>query len=260
MMADSPHSPPLRESREGSTAILTLDQPSRRNALSITMRCALIDAFERIEPDRTLSAVVITGAEGTFCSGGDLSDMEVPDIAAGRERFRTTHKLVRLILGGTKPVIAAVEGFAAGAGLSLAALCDTIIAGENACFIASFGKVGLVADLGLLHTLPRRVGEGHARQILLYGERLPATEAFRIGLADEVVPPGGALAAALARSRRLAEQAPLPVALTRAFLTADLDAALEREREMQTMLFLSADHAEGKAAFLARRPPRFKVA
>ncbi len=256
-MADNPPGPVLCESREGATAILTLDQPARRNALSVAMRRALIDAFERIESDRTVSAVVVTGAENTFCSGGDLSDMEVPDIAAGRERFRITHRLVRLILGGAKPVIAAVEGFAAGAGLSLAALCDTIIAGENACFVAGFGKVGLIADLGLLHTLPRRVGEGCARQILLYGERLAAAEALRIGLADEIVPPGTALAAALARARCLIEQAPLPTALTRAFFATGLDAVLEREREIQTMLFLSDDHAEGKAAFLAHRSPRF---
>jgi 2-(1,2-epoxy-1,2-dihydrophenyl)acetyl-CoA isomerase len=259
-MADAVPAPLLRESREDATAILALNQPSRRNALSVAMRRALLDAFERIEPDRTLSAVVITGAEGNFCSGGDLSDMEVPDIAAGRERFRITHRLVRLILAGAKPVIAAVEGFAAGAGFSLAALCDTVVAGENACFVAGFGKVGLIADLGLLHTLPRRVGEGRARQILLYGERLGAAEAFRIGLADQVVPPGTALAAALARARLLSEQAPLPIALTRAFLAAGLDAALDHEREVQTMLFLSADHAEGKAAFLARRPPRFEGA
>lgn len=89
---------------------------------------------------------------------------------------------------------------------------------------------------------------------------MAADEALRIGLADEVVPAGGALDAALARARLIAEQAPLSVALTRAFLAAGLEAALEREREMQTMLFLSADHAEGKEAFLARRAPRFKGA
>lgn len=256
-MADDTPGPPLRESREGATAILTLARPARRNALSLAMREALIAAFERIEPDRSLAAVVITGAEGTFCSGGDLTEMVVPDIAAGRERFRITHRLVRRILGGAKPVIAAVEGFAAGAGLSLAALCDTIVAAEDASFVASFGKVGLIPDLGLLHTLPRRIGEGHARQILLYGERLSAAEAFRIGLADAIVPPGTALTAALTRARRLAEGAPLALALTRAFLATGLEDALEREREMQTMLFLSTDHAEGKQAFLARRPPRF---
>lgn len=257
-MADAGEAAQLRESREGTTAILTLDRPSPRNALSVAMRTALIEAFERIEADRTVAAVVITGAAGNFCSGGDLSEMDVADIAAGRERFRITHKLVRLMIGGAKPVVAAVEGFAAGAGLSLACLCDTVVAGESAWFVAGFGKVGLIADLALLHTLPRRVGEGRARRILLYGERMAAAEALRIGLADEVAPAGGALDAALARARMLAEQAPLSLALTRAFLAVGLEAALEREREMQTMLFLSADHEEGKAAFLARRAPRFK--
>jgi 2-(1,2-epoxy-1,2-dihydrophenyl)acetyl-CoA isomerase len=259
-MPDIFSTPMLHETRHEASAILTLNQPARRNALSIAMRQALIDAFERIEADRGVSAVVITGADGTFCSGGDLSDMDVPDIATGRERFRTTHRLVRQILAGSKPVIAAVEGFAAGAGLSLALLADTVIAAEDACFVAGFGKVGLIADLGLLHTLPRRVGEGRARQILLYGERLTAAEALGIGLADAVVLRGQALSAALERAHRLGEQAPLSLALTRAFLAAGLETALERERDMQAMLFLSADHAEGKAAFLAKRAPGFQGA
>jgi enoyl-CoA hydratase/carnithine racemase len=259
-MADAVPAAMLRESRDGATAILTLDQPARRNALSLAMRTALIGAFERIEADDSIAAVVITGAAATFCSGGDLSDMEVPSIAAGRERFRLAHRLVRLILKGSKPAIAAVEGFAAGAGLSLALLCDTIIAAENARFVAGFGKVGLIADLGLLHTLPRRIGEGRARQILLYGERITAAEALRIGLADAVVRAGAALPAALERARLLAAEAPLPLALTRAFLADGLDAALDRERDMQTMLFRSADHAEDRAAFLAKRPPRFQGA
>ena len=158
----------LREDRQGATAILTLDYPARRNALALPMRAALIAAMERIEADRDIRAVVLTGSGGTFSAGGDISGMDAADFAAGRERFRTTNRLVRLLIESSKPVIAAVEGWAAGAGLGLALCCDTIVAGSGARFMAGFGRVGLVGDFALLHTLPRRVGEGRARQILLY--------------------------------------------------------------------------------------------
>lgn len=247
----------LDESRDGATAVLTLNYPERRNALAIPMRERLTAAFDRIEGDAAVRAVVVTGRGGTFSAGGDIAGMDAPTLAVGRERFRLTHRLVRLVAHCGKPVIAAVEGWCVGGGLSLACLCDTIVAAEDARFMAGFGKIGLVADLGLLHTLPLRVGQSRARQILLYGEPLDARAAERIGLADQLVPPGTALDAALARVRALHDAAPLPIALTKQFLTAGLDAALDWEREVQSALFQTADHAEGKAAFLARRPPRF---
>lgn len=248
----------LRQDRDGATAVLILDHPERRNALAVPMRQALADALERIEADRDVRATVLTGAGGTFCAGGDVSGMDATDLAAGRERFRLTHRLVRLMVKGSKPLVAAVEGWCVGAGLSLALCCDTVVAAEDARFAAGFGKLGLIADLGLLHTLPARVGQGRARQILLYGETLPAADAERIGLVDRLAPPGGALDAALARARLFHGAAPLPVAYTRQHLAAGLDAVLDWEREVQSALFLTADHAEGKAAFLAKRPPVFR--
>ena len=165
---------------------------------------------------------------------------------------------MKAIITSAKPVIAAVEGWAAGAGLSLALCCDTVIAAKDARFAAGFGKVGLIADLGLPCTLPARVGMGRARQILLYGEPVAAQEAERIGLVDQVAPSGQALAHALERARLFAGSAPLPVALTKRFLAEGLDAALERERDLQTALFLTADHAEGRDSFLAKRKLEFK--
>lgn len=247
----------LTESQDGATAVLTLDYPARRNALAMPMRVALIDAMERIEADPAVRAVVLTGASGTFSAGGDISGMAVTGFAQGRERFRTTHRMVRLLIKSSKPVIAAVEGYAVGAGLSVALCCDTVVAAADAQFAAGFGRIGLVADLGLLHTLPLRVGHGRARQILLYGERTGAEEALRIGLVDHVVPPGTALEAALARARLFHAMALLPVAMTKQHLAAGLDAALEWERDTQSALFLTPDHAEGKAAFMEKRPPRF---
>lgn len=248
----------MTETRDGATAILTLDYPERRNALAMPMRQRLVDALEAIEADRAMRAIVITGAGGTFSAGGDISGMDVADLAAGRERFRLTHRLVRLLIKGSKPVVAAVEGWCVGAGLSVAMCCDTVVAAEDARFAAGFGKIGLVADLGLLHTLPARIGQGRTRQVLLYGEPLDAVHAAAIGLADHVVPSGTALQAALARAALFHAAAPLAVAMTRQHLAAGLDAALDWEREAQSMLFLTADHAEGKAAFLAKRPPVFR--
>lgn len=247
----------LKIDRDGRTVILTLNNPARRNALAIEMRQALAEAWESIEADTDLRAVVLTGAEGTFCAGGDIAGMSATDLAAGRERFRLTLRLVKLIAHGSKPVIAAVEGVAVGAGLSLAMLCDTVVAAEDARFAAGFGAIGLVPDFGLVHTLPLRIGQGRARQLLLYGERLDARAAERAGLVDHVVARGQALPTALARAARFADMAPLPVALTRAYLARGLDAALDWERETQSALFATTDHAEGKAAFLAKRKPVF---
>jgi enoyl-CoA hydratase/carnithine racemase len=222
------------------------------------LRTAMLDALERATGDRSVRAVVLTGSGGHFCSGGDISGMDVKDALAGRERMRRSHALVRLMVTGQLPIVAAVEGFCVGAGLSLACACDTVVAAEDARFGAGFGRIGLMADLGLPHTLPARIGQGRARQILLYHNQLTAPEAERIGLIDHVVPKGHALATALERARFLAEQAPAPMALTKQILGEGLDRALEDERTFQSALFLTEDFNEGRAAFLEKRAPRFK--
>ncbi len=244
--------------REGATLVLTMSEPARRNALSMAMRQRFIEELERAEADPAIRAIVITGAGGQFCGGGDITGMDATDFAAGRERFRLTHRLVRLHLESSKPFVAAVEGWAAGAAVGLAIGCDTVIAAEGARFITPFVRIGLIPDYGLLHTLPRRIGEGRARNMFLSADPVDAAEALRIGLADQVVPDGTALEHALARAAKLAEGAPLAVAMTRSILARGLVEALEWERTAQATLFLTADHAEGKAAFLAKRKPVFK--
>ncbi len=243
--------------RDGAVLVLTLDNPARRNALSLPLREQMFEALDSAMGDTSVRAVVVTGAGSTFCSGGDISGMDVQDAMSGRQRMWRTHRLVRHLIAGRLPVVAAVEGWCVGAGLSLACACDTIVAADDARFMAGFGKVGLIADLGLPFTLPRRIGHGRARQLLLYGTQLSAADAERIGLIDAVVPKGHALAGAMEKARFLAEQAPLPIGLTKQFLAEGLDAALEDERHFQTMCFLSADHEEGKAAFLGKREPKF---
>ena len=150
---------PVLVSRDGAIATLTLNWPERRNALSVAMRHRLADAFEDLEADRTVRAVVLTGTGEHFCAGGDLTGMHVESVAEGRERMRHAHRLIRLMVHARFPIVAAVEGWCAGAGISLACASDHVVAGAEAKFLASFGKVGLLPDLGLLHTLPARVGQ-----------------------------------------------------------------------------------------------------
>jgi enoyl-CoA hydratase/carnithine racemase len=244
------------EQRDGGVLTLTLDYPERRNALAMPLREELHRILDAAQADAEVRAIVLTGAGGVFCSGGDISGMNVTDAETGRERMRRTHRIIRLMVAGRVPIVAAVEGWCVGAGLSLACACDTIVAAEDARFMAGFGKVGLIADLGLPFTLPARIGSGRARQFFLYGTQVDAPAAERIGLVDHVVPKGGALAKAGELAAFLAAQAPLPVALTKQILAEGLDRALEDERHFQTACFLSEDHAEGKSAFLGKREPR----
>jgi enoyl-CoA hydratase/carnithine racemase len=245
------------EARDGGVLTLSMDYPARRNALNVALREQMFTILEAAQGDQEVRAIVLTGTGGTFCSGGDISGMDVVDAEQGRERMRRTHRMTRLMIGGRIPLVAAVEGWCVGAGLSMACACDTIVAAEDARFAAGFGRVGLMADLGLPWSLPNRVGPSKARQMLMYGDQVAGTEAARIGLVDHVVPKGEALAKAQELAAFLAQQAPLPIALTKRMLAEGLDAALERERDWQTMCFLSADHAEGRAAFLEKRSPVF---
>lgn len=171
-----------------------------------------------------------------------------------------THQLVRMIAAGPKPVVAAVNGYAYGAGLSLAAACDFVLAGESASFGAVFGKVGLMADLGLLWSLPRRIGLAETRRLLFTSATLPAGQAVALGLADRLLPDAELLEAAWTLAAEMAEAPPLALAATKALLArgpAPLEAVLAAELDHQTLLFSSEDFVEGRAAFLERRQPTF---
>ncbi|MBR0649748.1 enoyl-CoA hydratase/isomerase family protein [Roseomonas terrae] len=247
----------VREEMDGNVLILTIDYPQRKNAIAPAVRAALEDAIERGHADKAVRAIVITGAEGTFCAGGDISSMDVGDALAGRERMRRTHRLVRLMARGAKPIVAAVEGWAAGAGMAVACACDTIVAAEDARFVAGFHKIGLMSDMGLPYFLPRRVSVGRARRILFYHEVVNAPEGERIGLVDYLAPPGKALEVALEKARFLAAEASGPIELTKKILSEGLDEALADEQTFQGLLFTTSDFQEGRAAFLEKRKPKF---
>ena len=250
--------PVLLERRDGAVAVLTLNEPAKRNALTPAIRVALAEATERTERDPAIRAVVLPGGTQVFSAGGDLTAMQADGLAGGRDRFRLLHAIVRAIVKSGKPYIAAVEGWAAGAGFSFALLCDTIVAAEGARFVASFPKVGLVADAGLLHTLPARVGQGRARQILLQANPIGARDGLAMGLVDEVVPDGHALDRALALARAYEGLAPLSTAMAKEWLARGIDEVLDWERSAQAALFQTADHHEGRSAFLEKRRPTFE--
>ena len=248
----------ILEERHGAVLVLTLDYPARRNALAVPLRAELEQALERASVDGATRAIVLTGSEGVFSAGGDISGMNVETALDGRDRMRRTHRLVRLMARGNLPIIAAVEGWAVGAGLSIALLCDTIVAAEDARFMAGFHKIGLMADMGMPATLPARIGVGRARDMLLHHTQYLGTDALRIGLVDYVVAPGHTLETALEKAHTLAREAPLPMAYTKQWFADDLERALAREADFQAALFTTQDHKEGRAAFLGKRKPNFQ--
>ncbi|MEW5420895.1 enoyl-CoA hydratase/isomerase family protein [Amorphus sp. 3PC139-8] len=243
--------------RRGSTLILTLNNPARRNALNPHVVQGLEAGFAEQENDREIRAIVLTGAGGHFCSGGDLSAMDLGR-GAKRVQFDISRKLALQIASASVPVVSAVEGWAAGAGFGFALLGDTIVASREAGFLPAFPKVGLIPDYGLLETLPRRIGLARAKQILLYARTVKGPEALDIGLVDELVEPGATLDRALELAGTLTALAPRPLRAIKDYYALKIAPALDFERLIQPELLLSDDAAEGRAAFLEKRPPEFK--
>ena len=252
----------LRVDVDGPVATITLDRPEALNALTVPVKVALREALERLAVDRAVRAVILTGAGRAFCAGQDLAEREQPDAAPLDVELRERYNPIILALRSMgQPVIAAVNGVAAGAGASIAFACDLRIAAEDARFVLAFGRIGLVPDSGATWFLPRLVGQARAAELALVGEPISADEALRIGLVSRVVPNDKLLPQARALADRIAAGAPMAVALTKGALerpaSIDLQTALEGEAKLQGIAGASADHAEGLAAFREKRAPRF---
>jgi 2-(1,2-epoxy-1,2-dihydrophenyl)acetyl-CoA isomerase len=253
----------LRVEVDGPVATLTLDRPDSLNALTVPVKVAFREALESIAEDRAVRVVILTGAGRAFCAGQDLAEREDPDAAPLDVEVRDRYNpIIRALRSMGQPVIAAVNGVAAGAGASLAFACDIRIAAEEARFMLAFGRIGLVPDSGATWFLPRLVGLAKAAELALVGDALDASEALRLGLVSKVVSGDRLMAEARALADRLAEGAPLAMSLTKGALerslTIDLDDALDGEAKLQGIAGASADHAEGLAAFREKRPPRFR--
>ena len=257
--------PVLVESR-GPVRLLTLNRPAALNSFTAAMHAQLLPALEAAATDASVRAVVLTGAGRGFCAGQDLNDAAMgtadggaPDVGAVIERhYRPLAMRVRTM---PVPVIAAVNGVAAGAGANLALCCDFVLAARGASFLQAFSKIGLVPYCGGTWLLPRLVGRARALGLAMSGDKLPAEEAERIGLIWRCVDDAALMAQAFALAERLAAMPSRALAETRraldAALAMDFSDALRLEADTQRELGRGRDFAEGVAAFLAKRPPRF---
>ena len=254
--------PDLRVESADGIATVTLDRPDALNALTVGLKEALIAAFTGFASDRAVRAVVLTGAGRAFCAGQDLRERLEPDAAPLEVEIRERYNpLVRSIRGLPKPVVAAVNGVAAGAGAALAFACDIRIAADTASFALAFGRVGLIPDSGATWTLQHLVGGSKAAELALLNEPLSAADAERFGLVSRVVPAGDLPAEAHALAARLAALSPGALARTKQALAAAAEStfeeALELEARLQGEAGADPDHREGIAAFIEKRPPRF---
>jgi 2-(1,2-epoxy-1,2-dihydrophenyl)acetyl-CoA isomerase len=255
--------PDLRVERDGAVATIVLDRPDALNALTVPLKEALLVAFEEVAADDAVRAVVLTGAGRAFCAGQDLRERLEPDALPLADEIRARYNpLIRAMRALPKPIVGAINGVAAGAGASLAFACDIRIAAEGASFLLAFGRVGLIPDSGATWLLPRLVGAAKAAELALTTEPLSAADAERYGLVAKVVPAAELLPVSAALAARLAAGAPVALALTKAALerswAATLEEQLETEADLQGQAGATADHQEGIAAFLERRPPAFR--
>lgn len=254
---------PLRVEIADSIATLTLDRPEALNALTATLKRDLLVALRRVGRDRSVRAVVLTGAGRAFCAGQDLKERLAPDAPPLSVVLRDEYNpLISAMRSLDQPIVGAINGVAAGAGASLAFACDVRIAAEDASFALAFGRIGLVPDSGATWFLPRLVGPAKAAELALVGTALSAADAERFGLVTRVVPADALADEARAIATRLAGLAPIALAQTKRALerswSLDLDAALEEEAWRQGIAGATADHAEGIAAFVEKRPPVFR--
>lgn len=244
----------------GAVRLITLNWPQVKNAINLPLRYALADAVEAADAAPHVRVIVLSGADGAFCSGGDISTMERQPRHETTARAQAAQRIVRALWHTLKPVVAAVEGPAFGAGTALALACDRVVAASDATFATTFTGVGLAGDMGIFASLPARVGAARARQMLMLGSRVRGEEAGAIGLVDRVVGPGEALDAALEDAGRLAAGPPLALGVIKQMLSGEPRhplAVLDLEVRNQTMLWDTDDFAEGVAAFAEKRRPVF---
>ncbi len=264
-MTDTSPDPHLRlERRADGVAVLTLDNPARRNAMSEQMTASWVAAVDELAADRDVRAVVVTGEGAAFCSGGDTGWIaSEPDASVDHLRARML-PFYRAWLSIRKlevPTIAAVNGHAIGAGLCLALACDLRYAAAGARLGAPFVRLGMHAGMAATYLLPEVVGHAHARDLLLTGRTVDADEALRLGLVSRVLPADGFLDGVLDVAAGVAATAPIASRLTTLALRdgghADLETAVQWEALAQPLTLATADLQEGIAASRERRAPRF---
>ena len=253
----------LISERDGGIATITLNRPQALNALDLVMRRELASVLDEVEADEAARVMILTGAGGNFCAGGDVKTMRARrhTAAEGRARVESLNRMVLRLVDFPKPTIAMVDGYAVGAGANLALCCDLIIASDRAKFGELFCKIGLAVDGGGTWFLPRVVGLARAKELVFTGDVIDAAEAVRLGLINRVVPAAELEETTRALAEKIAAGPPLALRLDKQMLnraaSTDLSSALEAEASSQALAIASDDHAEGVAAFFEKRPPRF---
>jgi 2-(1,2-epoxy-1,2-dihydrophenyl)acetyl-CoA isomerase len=259
-MADDAAPATIRSEVADGVATVTLNRPDSLNALNAQMRNELLAAFKGFGRDDAVRAVIITGEGRGFCSGADLRG------GSGERDFRHVlereyNPLVRAIRGLPKPVLAAVNGVAAGAGVSLALACDLVYASDEARFIMAFVRIGLVPDSGSTRTLVRALGRHRASQLIFTGEPLTAADAHAAGLVTAVLPGDELMAAVRDAAARLGAAPTRAIGLAKRSINAAEDISLvdslALEAQLQELAGRTQDHTEGVAAFAEKREPGF---
>ncbi|HMD46226.1 MAG TPA: enoyl-CoA hydratase [Acidimicrobiales bacterium] len=250
------------ERTDGVVAV-TMNRPERKNAISGRMAVELIEVLTAVERDPADRVLVLAGAGGAFCSGADLTDTEGPLDPAqpGLTRMRRVGEVALALHHLTKPTVAKVDGFAVGAGMSLALGCDLVVASERAKFSMIFARRGLSVDFGSSWLLPRLIGMAKAKELAFFADMLDARQAHAAGLVNRVVAPGDLDAVVDEWARRLADGPALALSMTKTLLESSLslsmEEALEAEARCQAVNFATEDVAEARAAFAEKREPRF---
>ncbi|MCF8276697.1 MAG: 2-(1,2-epoxy-1,2-dihydrophenyl)acetyl-CoA isomerase PaaG [Flavobacteriales bacterium] len=248
---------------EDGVAVITLNRPDKLNSFNQLMAYDVQSALDHCMENPEVRCVLITGAGRGFCAGQDLEEAIEPNAASIEEHVESKYNpMVRKIRAIKKPVIAAVNGVAAGAGANLAYCCDIIVAAESAKFIQSFINIGLIPDTGGTYFLPRMVGMHKAAELMMLGEKMTAQEGKDLGIVYRVYPDAEFMESAMELAKRMAKMPTKGLGLIKKAinmsLNHDLDQQLEVERDLQGRAGRTYDNAEGINAFLEKRKPVFK--
>src|SRR5690349_12778927 len=251
---------------ENGVAVLTLNRPDRLNSFTQAMHLEVRDALDKLQADKSVRVLVLTGAGRGFCAGQDLNDRAVEPGGQGVDLGESVEKfyapLVTTLRTLPMPVICAVNGVAAGAGANLALACDIVLAAKSASFIEAFCKLGLIPDTGGTWVLPRLIGPARAMGLALLGDKLPAEKAEQWGLIWRCVPDEALMDEAMAMAEHFAAAPTKGLAFTKKAMLASwtntLDEQLQMEAGMMRELGYSHDYREGVAAFIEKRQPHFK--
>jgi enoyl-CoA hydratase/carnithine racemase len=246
-----------------SIATITFNRPDKRNAMSDEMRTEFIDALERVVGDKTIRALVLTGAGKAFCAGGDIAGMQRRMSAPpgevgfnGWHRQQRVHRTQALLYSMPKPTIAAVNGAAAGLGADVALACDFVIASEYASFAWSYVLRGIIPDGGGMYFLPRRVGPSKAKELVFTGRKVACEEALRLGIADRLSTSADLLADAKAWAIELSSASPTALALAKGILNqsyeSDVHEIFAQGSQAQGICYTSTEHREAVQAFLSK--------